>query len=50
MITIQITEEQGKILVKALESYQEDLQLDDFDSFDDFDNENEQINSLLEII
>jgi hypothetical protein len=30
MITIQITEEQRETLVRALEYYQEDLQLDDF--------------------
>ena len=45
---IELTEKEQQIIVKALESYQENLQLDDFDSFEEYDEEDESIDNLLE--
>ena len=47
---VKLTNKQRDIIIKALESYQEDLELDDFDTFDDFDEMEMEIDIILELL
>ncbi len=47
---VKLTDKQRDIIIKALESYQEDLELDDFDTFDDFDEMEMEIDTILELL
>jgi hypothetical protein len=47
---MKFTQDQLDLILKALEYYQQDMELDDFDSFEEFEQAEEELQNIINLI